>query len=490
MHVDGVSEGERMNTDDERKPDVDTPPPEEKVEEPVEEEPENVELETAVSTTPTRSKRRSRSRSRSRNSKDFKGKGRGQQSPTPSPLIPGDSSQDEPAFPIMLPSIPPLMSPVPSHVAAAQHSRFLRSPTPTAQDLSMLPYPSSPPTPLPTLEALSKNLGLFRSNSAGRMLAMHKLTNGTETYEPSLSPSPTPPLPGKFRRTNTISGGERNGERSAARTNLFAALGTRSIKDADGEHGSAGEELNAPSPSPTPKRRRRRSKRSSSTANANAAAGLSDSDFISTTQNTPLVPPTPLPTNEFADLMNRARSVTPNHLYSPRNYTPSESPFPSDNGINNGLEHERPELPRRRSVVIEEEEDERQVLIQHSYLKHSNPPTPPQHSGLGSPALRGPHSFDAPSYGSTDSDTSMVGMPVYVSSRAPSRQDQFGYLNSPFALPLNEKPEIGQDEEEEEVLYPADPYRPRSSYEDNFDREISWVASPGKYLILFSKQEE
>lgn len=302
MHVDGVSEGERANTDEESRPT--SPPPEE-------------------NQMPIRPKRRSRSRSRSRGSKDYKNK-----------IQPGDSSQDE-AF----------------------------------NNMSVLP----PPTPLPSLETLSKNLNLFRSNSAGRMMAMHKLTNGTESYDVP-SPSP-PPLPGKFRRTNTVSGGERN----AARAKMFTALAGRSNKDND----SAGEDPVAPSPSPTPKRRRRRSRRTST-------PGLSDSEFVSTSQNTPLVPPTPLPIVEI-----------------PVDRPEEPIPQPVD-------------PPRRRSVLVEEEDEQ-------------------------------PHPEDTV------------------------------YLNSPFTSPLKEKQEY-VTEEEEQVLYSADTSY-ASRYDDNFDREISWIASPGTSLF-------
>lgn len=480
MHVEAVSEGERGPTDDDGTPDIDTPPPEETVEEPVEVEIEvepeaeaDNEVEDVTITPPaTRSKRRSRSRTRSRSSRDFKGKARNQQSPTPSPLYPGDSSQDEatiPLTPIALPTVPPLMSPVPSHAGDFQPSRLLRSPTPNFQDTSPFPYPVSPPTPLPSLEAISKNL--FRSNSAGRMMAMHKLTGGTETYEPS--PSPTPPVPGKFRRNNTVSGGERD----AARKLMLNKLANRSNRETDNEQGSGPEESVPTAPSPTPKRRRRRSRRGSSTANA----GLSDSEFLSTTPNTPLVPPTPLPTDldMFAEL--RARSVTPSQIpsllnFSPEPRLPSLHPLPQPvshrSTPENGIEFERPEPTRRRSVVIEEEEDERAP---------APPATPPHRLPLGSPALRVAHTSDAPSNASGDSrSTSVVGVPVYLSSRAPSRLDQDIFPSSPFMTPLKEKP--FQDEEEEEVLYPAEGFRNRL-FEDDSNREISWVASPGEFIL-------
>ncbi len=39
---------------------------------------------------------------------------------------------------------------------------------------------------------------------------MHKLTGGTDVYDPTLSPSPTPPpLSAKLRRNPTVTGDER-----------------------------------------------------------------------------------------------------------------------------------------------------------------------------------------------------------------------------------------------------------------------------------------
>ncbi|KIK67338.1 hypothetical protein GYMLUDRAFT_155702 [Collybiopsis luxurians FD-317 M1] len=462
MHNEAVSEGEKGPAEEELQPDVDTPPPLEPTAEPESEprlgtESENeVQGEDAPAPTPaTRTKRRSRSRSRSRGSRDMKGKARAAQSPTPSPLIPGDSSQDEgfTASPtITLPVVPQLMSPIPSQL---QRSLLLRSPTPNSQDPSQFQYPgTSPPTPLPSLEALQK--GLFRSNSAGRMLAMHKLTGGTESYDPSLSPSPAL-SPGKFKRTNTVSGGERN----AARKLLMDTLGSRSraAKDTDG---SGNDDIQAPSPSPTPRRRRRRSRRGSS----GAATGISDSEFASTVPNTPVVPPTPLPPTPLELFVEmRARSATPNQMPSPRTMSPRAlSPAPSKS------ESPQPPLifsgerdqPRRRSVVVEEEDEE------------ISPPPPlpstPANQFI-SKEFRIPNTSTAPSEVTEFITTSGIGVPVYLSHREASRNDIFP--NSPFSTPLKEK--ISQDDDEEEVVYntvsSSSPYEP-------LEREISWIASP------------
>ncbi|KAF5393499.1 hypothetical protein D9757_000651 [Collybiopsis confluens] len=457
MHNEAVSEGEKGPAEEELRPDVDTPPPldtkaeiDAELRQGTESENEVDGEDAPVPVPATRTKRRSRSRSRSRGSRDMKGKARAAQSPTPSPLIPGDSSQDEgfTASPtITLPVVPQLMSPIPSQF---QRSLLLRSPTPTSQDPSQFQYPgTSPSTPLPTLEALQK--GLFRSNSAGRMLAMHKLTGGTESYDPSLSPSPAL-SPGKFKRTNTVSGGERN----AARKLLMDTLGSRSraAKDTDG---SGNDDIQAPSPSPTPRRRRRRSRRGSSSANA----GFSDSEFASTVPNTPVVPPTPLPPTSLELFVEmRARSATPNQMPSPRALSPalsqSESPLPP---LIFGGERDQ---PRRRSVVVEEEDEE----------FSSPPPLPstPAHQYMLKD-FQIPNTSMAPSELTDFTTISGIGVPVFLSHREASRNDVFP--NSPFSTPLKEM--TSQDDDEEEVVYntvtSSDPYEP-------MEREISWIASP------------
>ncbi|KAJ8077335.1 hypothetical protein PM082_001765 [Marasmius tenuissimus] len=507
MHTEAVSEGEKGNLEDEMRPDIETPPNEEPPErervqkevtvekeeaeenaeqeivEPVEVEVVENEVDPSATPPPTRSKRRSRSRSRSRGSKDFKGKARAQQSPTPT-LIQGDSSQDE-AFvpsPITLPVVPQLISPIPSQF---QRSMLLsRTPTPNSQEHPVFQYPgTSPPTPLPTLEALQK--GLFRSNSAGRMMAMHKLTGGTDTYEPS--PSPTPPISAKFRRNNTVSGGER----SAARKKLIDTLGSRAKvnvpSNPDGEQTSGTEEPPAPSPSPSHKRKRRRSRRGSASAGAGSAGGAlsaTESEWPPTSSNTPQVPPTPLPPSSlgfYPDMM-RALSATPNQAsssgaHSPRNVSPlgeidlSHTPPPS---ISGPADRDR---PRRRSVVVEEEEEDQS---QSQYPTRFSPPplpsTPPKHFAVNGFGSRLPHTSDPPSDISGEyTMTSGINIPVYISDRAPSRED--GFPSSPFGTPLKERPSRDEDEEER-VLYPADTSRERLMYDNDFEREISWVASP------------
>ncbi|KAJ7178502.1 hypothetical protein C8R43DRAFT_973563 [Mycena crocata] len=444
MHVEAVSEGEKVNTDDEGKEEVDTPPPEATVEEvtaPAHDCDDATEDATITEESSTRSKRRSRSRTRSRGSKDLKLKARTALSPTPSPLAPSDSSQDEAASP----TVPSLVSPIPSNLAALQ-----RNP---------------PPTPnLPSLEELQR--GLFRSNSvgstsAGRIMAMHKLTGGTETYDPSPSSTP-PPLPGKLGRNNTVSGGERN----AARQFMLSRLNGRIGKEPEGETASGGEEYTAPSP---PKRKRRRSRRGS--AGANTPAGVSDSEFLSTSPNTPIVPPTPLPASfeVLPDL--RANTTSPSRPVSP----PSPSAMPEEEPANvlssspvraSPIEPERPEPTRRRSVVVEDEDEER-VPLQPRKLGPSA--TPPQ--------LSYDYGIQQPLFSDFFTENSRMSPPTTTvhSSRHPT--PEYPLRSSPFTIPLQEK-QPRDEEEEEEVLYPADSYHSRTPYDDDFERQISWVASP------------
>lgn len=427
-------------------------------------------------------KRRSRSRSRSRGSKDLKGKLK--PPPSPLPQLTGDSSQDETPplpSPMMLPMVPPLVSPMPNF-AFLQQSRFLRSPTPLLQEMaSFLPVPS-PPTPLPTLEDLQK--GLMRSNSvgtaaaAGRRLAMHKLTGGTESYDLSSSPTP-PPFLSKIGRNNTLAGGER----IAARQNLLSRLGTRVTREVDAEAASGSEDRVLPSP--TPKRRRRRSRRGSATINANPA--ISDSELPSTDANTPAVPSLPLPSSQDCYAEIRAISTTPNLISSSRTHSServsTKSPIflipqPKE-------EHERPEHHRRRSILIEDQDDEDQNNSP-SLLPQRYPTLPgtPQRMFQTIDGLR-TRASNTPSNGSSDSaPASAVGVPVFLSlsQRAPSRNEPFP--TSPFTTPLKER--TLSDEDEEQVLYPANTGRPRTPYGnalEMLDREISWVASPGLFYI-------
>ena len=424
--------------------------------------------ERPMSPSQSTKKRRTRSRSRSRNSKDMK-KMRAPQSPPP---LGGDSSQDEnPPIPAsIIPIVPTFASPIPSRRPFLPIlPPHLRSPTPIVTELSLFYPGTSPSTPLPTLEDLQK--GLMRSNSAGspatgRRMAMMKLTGGTETYDPSPSPTPPPSL----GRNNTVSGGER----IAARQNMLSRLGTRITKEADVELASGTEDRSVPSP--TPKRRRRRSRRTSTTVNPNTNAGVSDSDFNSTNPNTPAIPPTPLPVlqDHYAEL--RALSTTPLSNSRGQSKENLSTSVPSPPIQQEEVEADRPEQTRRRSVLVEDPDEEDRNSPEQTYV---GLPGTPQRT-FPDP-FRMPHSPDPPSNGSSDSaSASAVTVPIFLNSRGPSRIEM--YPSSPFTTPLKEK--ALSDEEEEQVLYPGSTARPRTPYAniaETYDREISWVASPGMY---------
>ncbi|KAJ7783259.1 hypothetical protein B0H16DRAFT_1496118 [Mycena metata] len=504
MRPEAVSEGEKGNTDDEQKDEIDSPPPEPHPQEPAPTEPDVDPAEDAT-ITPARSKRRSRSRTRSRGSKDLKLKARAALSPTPSPLVPSDSSQDEAASPLP----PSLASPIPSNLATLQRSRLLRSPTPTATPDFSPYYPGTrPPTPnLPSLEDLQR--GLFRSNSVGstsvaRTMAMHKLTGGTETYDPSPSPTPPPPpLPGKLGRNNTVSGGERN----AARQFMLSRLGGRIAKEPEGEPASGGEEYTAPSP--TPKRKRRRSRRGSASANT----GVSDSEFLSTSPNTPVVPPTPLPAPSEGLPDIRPQTASPNRAASPRSPSEEELPplpssavsareSPVDQEQFEPAEPERPEPTRRRSVVVEEEDEER--VPPQSRSPSSLSGTSPQVQLNYDYGTQAPQLFsdffmeNVRASPSVRSSPPIRSSPPVRSSPAPTAHSsrhptpEYPPRSSPFTIPLQEKQsrEEEEEEQEEEVLYPADSYHSRPQYEDDFERQISWVATPVPEIRMPIDDEE
>jgi serine/arginine repetitive matrix protein 2 len=505
MHVDGVSEGEKTPAEGSDGPSISdvkaeqfmeaSQETEDKKEDPAEtsdtaevtetlelneppEVAETPEPSRVTMTTPepaVRTKRRSRSRSRSRGSKDFKGKARATQSPTPSPLVQGTDSSPEDSPPpppsISIPPSPNLISPIPSHYGEMQASRLLMSPRLMSPDSNLLYPGTSPPTPspmtpmLPTLEALQR--GLFRSNSAAaRMMAMHKLTGGTDTYEHP-SPSPTPP-PGvsPVGRSNTVSGGER----SAARKMMLRRLGER-IKEEHGDQTSGGEETFTP-PSPSPKRRRRRSRRGST----GASNTLDESDHPSTGANTPVIPPAPLPSTFDSlilktDPIPRVPSSTPSRTASAQEHAHQrETTLLKLTGGDQSSDYEPPR--KRRSVVVEEEDD----------ISEDNPAPLP--STLGSPATP-----ERPGQMTSRVPRSSVAEPIDTASGAPV----VGYLSiarssahpnslssGPFRTPLKEE-KPSRDEDEEQVLYQAENHRARSPYHDAFDRAISWVADPGQF---------
>ncbi|KAF7321617.1 SEC7 domain-containing protein [Mycena kentingensis (nom. inval.)] len=431
MHPEAMSEGERANTDDERREDVDTPSPEPPPPAP------DIDEDATITRRP---KRRSRSRG-SRGSKDLKAKARAGFSPAPSPIVPSDSSQDE--------------SPVPTTLATL----LMRSPTPTTPGTR----PQTPNTPLPSLEDLQR--GLFRSNSVGstsasRIMAMHKLTGGQEAYDPS----PPPCDPSASRQTWPQQ---------------------HPSKEPEGEPPSEEIAVIAASPSPTPgKRKRIRHRRRSSNANTNPA--ISDSELVSTSPNTPIVPSAPLPMT--TDLVAETSQVfsSPSRAASPRGRAPSpwsRAASPRSPSVNEQIplpiaepsplppilppglslpsssraSPAESERPRRRSVVVEDEDEERPTLQVWQ-------PPPPFMYDYSTPPVSAQSDL---LYENAGASPAPVAGP-------PSRQPTPDYPPriSPFTTPLQEKP-AREEEDEEEFLYAAETYD-----DGGFERQISWIASP------------
>ncbi|CAL1707433.1 unnamed protein product [Somion occarium] len=475
MHTEAVSEGERAQNDEspdgEREPDSDEKP-EERMEPDAhttlqEEKPgedgHSVEQVAEASATkdsdtaeappperPTTPSRRRRSRARSRGSKDLRNK------PQKPSVTTAESSADEynpPAGGEDAPPSPPLISPIPSHYAAFQTSRLLRSPVSPVPPLF---YPgTSPSTPmLPTLDEIQKGIGLYRSNSAGaaRAMAMSKLVGGKEPVDMSfISQSSTPPL-GRLTRNNTVAGGER----IEARRNLLNRLHGR-LNNTDGEVTSGGEECTVQAtPPPHSKRRRRRSHRSSS----RASTVLDDRDDReqppSTPHYTPLVPPAPLALD---------------------GNTPSEPPWPPQKQNEATFEYESP--MGGRGVLVEPEDDD------------LSPPKPyglPATPSRG-PGVRMPHASDAPSSTSTDSAPGL-SVPVFISKSDASQRDAFPA--SPFATPLKEKPFGDGDEDEESDAYAELRNRMTPVTRNAFERDskISWEADPLPRMPIHDDDDE
>lgn len=467
-----LREAKPTEPDPEPEPDPD-PEPDDKVEDSP--QPER-------STTPSK-KRRSRSRTRSRGSKDFRNKPK----PTIITANATESSADE-LYPSTAgddaPPSPPLVSPIPSHFAGFPASRLLRSPiTPHSP---IFHYPgTTPSTPIgmPTLDDIRNNIGLYRSNSAGaaRAMAMQKLTG--EPFDMGFaSSSPTPPPHAGLARNNTVSGGER----LAARNVMLNRLNGR-IKGADGDQTSGGEEAPPPAaPTPT-KRRRRRSRRASSRASG-ILDDRDDREPPSTSPNTPLPPPSPAPLG-FGHSPDRP--WTPGTQQQHRQQHPRAKQQQQ-------IDVEAPVMGGRGIVVEDEDEDlDNRLTPQKPYSNLPPPhnPSTPSSSRLHGP--RKPHSSDAPSSVSTESALApgVVSVPVFmpIPSSSVNGNGSNGYRNkqdmfpaSPFATPLKERLGDGEMDEDEE----SEPYRElrsRAASRNAFERdsEISWVAEPGESIFLF-----
>ncbi|RPD63643.1 hypothetical protein L227DRAFT_357362 [Lentinus tigrinus ALCF2SS1-6] len=411
-------------------------------------------------TVKTPKKRRSRSRTRSRGSKDMKGKALAKQSAQLSSTSHTNESSADEYYPSGPgedpPPSPPLISPIPSHLAGFPTSHFLRSPIAPVNPLF---YPgTTPSTPLPSLDDIQKGVGagLFRSNSAGaaRAMAMSKLTGGTEPIDLTFISSQSP-TPSRLQRNNTVAGGER----MAARRMLLHRLGNRINNQTDGDQTSGGEEA-PPPPITAAKKRRRRSHRRSSSRASTVVDDREDREPPSTTPNTPLVPPSPLPPFLRA---------TPE---------PPRPPSSASRAPNGDLGRVSPRMPPNgsapynyetplghRGVVIEEEDD--------VPLNLHLPSTPARnHRMLAGGRL--PHTSDAPSNASTDSaPAGSIAVPMFMSNNASFRQDLFPA--SPFQTPLKEP--VFPDEEEVPFQEQRSRSRlagPTSAFER--DSEISWVA--------------
>ncbi|KAI0360829.1 hypothetical protein OH77DRAFT_1446007 [Trametes cingulata] len=429
---------------------------------------ETAKAPAAADGTPTRSKRRSRSRTRSRGSRDMKGKASAKQfAQASSASQTNESSADEyytSAPGEEPPPSPPLISPIPSHLAAFPASQFLRSP------LSPVPpllYPgTTPSTPLPSLDEIQRGVGagLFRSNSAGaaRAMAMSKLT-GEPVDLTFMSQSPTPSQGGgaKLTRNNTVAGGERIAVRAMMLNRLYPR-----INQAEGDQTSGGEEV--PQPAVPAKKRRRRSRRSSSRAST-VVDDREDREVLSTSaRNTPL----PLPPQSPLPPLFRGTPEPPRSPSSASRFQNSDAERPSPRLKPNGDAPYNYETPMgHRGPVIEDEDD---IPVGASSSRPPNLPTTParNHRLAG---LRLPHTSDAPSNASTDSaPASAVAVPMFMSNNATFRHDAFP--QSPFQTPLKEN--VFPEDEGEQVLYQEQRSRSRLANATNFERgsEISWVA--------------
>jgi hypothetical protein len=290
---------------------------------------------------------------------------------------------------------------------------------------------------------------------------------------PAMSPQPF----GKLARNNTVSGGE-SVERSAARRLMMAQLNKRMIKETDLEE----EEEVVRSFSPSKRRQRRRSKRQS--INPPVVSATDESDLVSTSNvtrsNTPQLQP-----EQLAPNIERTSSTTP---IPPMPIYPLVTPSINLNETINSSRQSTPvravppshfdvaSRKRRESVLIEDQDDEDRIPPQSTYYGLPGAPSHPSPSISPGP----PHPSDL----STDLvPADVTNVPVYLNSleRVPSRQARF--LSSPFARPhmeisLSSDQEEERDPDEEEV-FPTEAFR-RSPYHDGLNREISWVAEPGR----------
>ncbi|KAG9050490.1 hypothetical protein FS837_004984 [Tulasnella sp. UAMH 9824] len=453
-------------------------------------------------TTPTtagggnrRRKRRSRSRSRTRSkdlTKELHGQSSGDESaaaavppppPVPiSPFLPASQS----------PRLPPILSP------QAGGRPFLQTP--------ISPFPGNPTSPssaspLPSLDAI--RAGLIRSNSAaGRMMAFHKLTGGTESPEPmSLSPSPN-----FLTRSNTVTGGER----IAARNMMLRRLNER-IKEADGETPTIVEE----STQTTPTRRRPippdlispslRPQFNRSPQMPTATNGVVDDREVSeTSPNSPVrraIPlhvtereghesagPTPIPDTP-ADQYASTRTGPSTSTSSAFGYTQT-----TDSSHPEPFEYDGAEV--RDGVVIEHDEpDSSRPHLHHQQLSYASQSssysvTSPTLSPLPRPQRRNIiRPSDAPSESAMSSPTDNIreNIPLFLPAhgeQSPYKQDTFPVAISPF----NKGSIIAESEEEGETVVYHEEMKARKAWPDR--APVSWISPSTEWNIPWSQPME
>ena len=371
---------------------------------------------------------------------------------------------------------------------------------------------TGPPAAMPSLQALqTRHLqGLFRSNSAAaRMMAMHKLTGGTEPIDfgpmsaitgPSSSAAFAAAIPtagrARLARNNTVAGEER----VAARQQLLRRLNER-IEKTDVDVTSGSDDTGIAGIGAAVKNRRRRSRRKSGSQGV-----VDDRDLAAAIGLSPAA--TPTPNANIVDLSSPNEPAFPSSARISPFTLPAPSRTPSVPQEKQDLLSRRtPEPDRatestqfkfdtplnRRGVVVEEEDDVPMRLTPPRSTRLPGLPTPPSlpHTPVAGRPLRAPHASDAPSLSSDSGGASLwngsgsgLHVPVILSDsaqRSPYRQDVFP--KSPFGTPIKER---AREEEDDRVLYPdVDGVRPRVPRGDFPDRDVSWVADPGKFLSFF-----
>ncbi|KAG8970010.1 hypothetical protein FRC03_011809 [Tulasnella sp. 419] len=347
--------------------------------------------------------------------------------------------------------------------------------------------PTSPPTPLPSLDAL--RAGLIRSNSAAaRMMAMHKLTGGKESPEPlRSSPSPTPTSLG---RSNTVTGGER----IAARKLMMSRLGER-VKEAD----SGGEEV-ATSP-PTPRRPIPAELTTlSQSTHRSPAHSVANGPVDDREERSPTSPNTPsaVMSNALPPMSSSLSSVREEHQkrYESSSYSSSLADREHSQISGDGhFEYDGAEV--RDGVVIESYESADDVPIVRPNVRSAGPsqlppkpfhltipgsPVPTPRNGRKRPSSR---PSDIPSTSSSTLTASASGgdsIPLFMPEEgqaSPYKQDAFPVTISPFGTPIKESIVAESEEEGERVVY-REEMKAREALAGTVENErpVSWRDLP------------